>query len=342
MTVMSAVDRLATDPRFRALDRAGAPLGDAVRKLPQAALDVLHGTWLGHPLHPAVAMLPVGAFLSSAVIDVATTANAALGGDDARARERRDGADDASALLVAVGLAAVPLAAAAGAADWSQLRGEQKRIGLVHAAANTAATVLLAGSLVQRRRGRRSSGRALGVAGTLVSGAAAAIGGHLSYRWGAGANHADGTAPEVEDRWTSVGRLEDFADRTPVRAEVDGAPVVVVRSGGVVQALGDVCSHLSGPLHEGEVSDETVDGRPTACVSCPWHGSVFSLEDGRVVHGPATSPQPAFETRVLAGEVQVRPLPAGTTTVDLRERNAVGAGASAGQRPLGAVVPPVG
>lgn len=334
MTVMSAVDRLATDPRFRAIDRAGGPLGSAVGKLPRAALDVLHGTWLGHPLHPAVAMLPVGAFLSSAVIDTAAVVRAATGGGGSR--ERSDGADDSSALLVAVGLAAVPLAAAAGAADWSQLRGEQKRIGLVHAAANTAATALLAGSLVQRRRGRRTSGRALGLAGTLLSGAAAGIGGHLSYRWGAGANHADGVAPETGE-WTSIGSLEDFSDGSPALREVDGSPVVVVRSGARVHALVDTCSHLSGPLHEGEVSEESVGGRATACVTCPWHGSTFSLVDGRVVHGPATAPQPAFETRVVSGRVEVRPLPAGRE-VDLRETTSVLDG---GRRPLGAVVPPV-
>jgi nitrite reductase/ring-hydroxylating ferredoxin subunit len=41
------------------------------------------------------------------------------------------------------------------------------------------------------------------------------------------------------------------------------------------------------------------------CVVCPWHGSEFSLGDGAVVHGPATSPQPSFRTRVTDGQVQI-------------------------------------
>jgi nitrite reductase/ring-hydroxylating ferredoxin subunit len=41
------------------------------------------------------------------------------------------------------------------------------------------------------------------------------------------------------------------------------------------------------------------------CVVCPWHRSTFSLRTGEVVHGPATSPQPSFETRVVGGVVQV-------------------------------------
>ncbi|MFE3197916.1 Rieske (2Fe-2S) protein [Embleya sp. NPDC059237] len=60
----------------------------------------------------------------------------------------------------------------------------------------------------------------------------------------------------------------------------------------------DRCSHLSGPPTEGQVAG--------GCVTCPWPGSVFSLADGEVVHGPATAPQPVFETRVLGEEPQVR------------------------------------
>ncbi|MFI8193349.1 Rieske (2Fe-2S) protein, partial [Streptomyces sp. NPDC085946] len=39
---------------------------------------------------------------------------------------------------------------------------------------------------------------------------------------------------------------------------------------------------------------------------CPWHGSVFRLADGWNVRGPATAPQPAFDTRVVDGHVEIR------------------------------------
>jgi nitrite reductase/ring-hydroxylating ferredoxin subunit len=55
---------------------------------------------------------------------------------------------------------------------------------------------------------------------------------------------------------------------------------------------------MAGPLSQGEV----VDG----CVRCPWHGSTFRLADGWNVRGPATSPQPAFETRLVDGRVEAR------------------------------------
>lgn len=54
-----------------------------------------------------------------------------------------------------------------------------------------------------------------------------------------------------------------------------------------------------GPLSDGTIAD--------GCVECPWHGSVFRLSDGWNVRGPATAPQPSFETRMSDdGTVEVR------------------------------------
>ncbi len=62
------------------------------------------------------------------------------------------------------------------------------------------------------------------------------------------------------------------------------------------------CSHAGGPLAEGEVDRDDAG----ACVTCPWHRSTFRFADGSVVHGPATSPQPAFAARRVDGGWQVR------------------------------------
>jgi nitrite reductase/ring-hydroxylating ferredoxin subunit len=66
--------------------------------------------------------------------------------------------------------------------------------------------------------------------------------------------------------------------------------------------LSNKCSHLSGPLSDGEFTVESGQG----CIVCPWHGSTFRLADGAVVHGPATSPQNHFEVQVLSGHVHAR------------------------------------
>jgi nitrite reductase/ring-hydroxylating ferredoxin subunit len=90
----------------------------------------------------------------------------------------------------------------------------------------------------------------------------------------------------------------DLLEGAPIRQMIGEVPVVAVRSGGEVHVLADRCSHLSGPLSEGELSGD--------CLTCPWHGSTFRIGDGTVARGPATAPQPAFESRVAGGALQVR------------------------------------
>jgi nitrite reductase/ring-hydroxylating ferredoxin subunit len=34
---------------------------------------------------------------------------------------------------------------------------------------------------------------------------------------------------------------------------------------------------------------------------------MFRLEDGSIVRGPATAPEPAFDVRVNEGQIEVRP-----------------------------------
>jgi len=79
-----------------------------------------------------------------------------------------------------------------------------------------------------------------------------------------------------------------------------------VRRGQHVDVLSNRCSHLSGPLSDGSFTVEKGQG----CIVCPWHGSTFRLSDGAVVHGPTTSPQQLFETRIEGGTIEVR-LPGG-------------------------------
>ena len=78
----------------------------------------------------------------------------------------------------------------------------------------------------------------------------------------------------------------------------DGVDVLLVRQGGRVYALANRCTHRGGPLHQGRLSD--------GCVECPWHKSVFRLDDGSVERGPAAYPQRSFDVRVADGEIFVR------------------------------------
>ena len=280
------------------------PVSDAITKgvhavEPRWLADLLHGTWLGHPLHPVLAEITLGTFVGTGVLDA--LALAGLVPD-----ELDDGVDRAATTLASAGVAAALPTIAAGWTDWSDLRTEQKRLGLVHSAGNYVATGLLIASVVARVRGRRQRGRVLSVAALAVSSLGAALGGHLSYRWSAGMNHTEDVSSRVPEDWTRVASYDDLVVGRPTAGRLGEVPVVVLREESGVSVMASACSHLSGPLSDGEVVVE--DGQ--TCLVCPWHGSVFRVADGAVVHGPATSPQPTFAVRVAEdGDVMARLVP---------------------------------
>ena len=245
--------------------------------------DLLHGVWLGHPLHPVLVQLPVGAWTSAAILDALP------------------GTGTAPDTLILMGLLGVVPAVATGLTDWSDLHEQQQRVGLVHAAANIAGASLYVASLVARRRGDRGTGRLLGWAGYTAAGLGSYIGGHLAYRQSAGPNHAESVPHLVEPGWHDIGAFDDLPDGTPVTRRLDDVTLLVVRDGGRADVLSNRCSHLEGPLAEGNLHVEAGE----ACISCPWHGSTFRLRDGGVVHGPATAPQPVLQTQVVEGRLRV-------------------------------------
>jgi nitrite reductase/ring-hydroxylating ferredoxin subunit/uncharacterized membrane protein len=263
---------------------AGGATGRRVR-------DALHGTWLGHPLHPVLTDVPIGAWTTAAVLD-AMEARAPW---TRRGRYAR-GADAA----VTIGLAGAAGAAVTGLTDWHHTSATARKTGLVHGVLNTVATGLYVTSLVLRKRGDRDAGRAFAWAGFGVMLASAYLGGHLVYRQRIGVNHSpeDANRADEELGWTPVLGEQQLPDGQLTRVDVRGIGVVLVRRGRTIFAMADSCAHLGGPLSEG-----AYDGR---AISCPWHGSTFAVEDGRVLRGPATYPQPCYATRVREGQIEVR------------------------------------
>jgi nitrite reductase/ring-hydroxylating ferredoxin subunit/uncharacterized membrane protein len=268
----------------RALDGVSDTLQGAVQSVaPRALTDLLHGVWLGHPLHPMLVQVPVGAFTSAAVLDMVP------------------GGRRAATTLIAVGTASAPAAVAAGLVDWSQMTKDRRRIGLVHAAANTVALGLYVGSLVARMSGRHGRGKALGFAGLSAAGLGAYLGGHLSYAQAGGMNQAAPDIARLPEEWTAVAELTELPEGKTTVRKIDDVPILLYRDGFNVTALLERCAHETGPLGDGEVQGSGAD----ACVVCPWHGSTFRLSDGLVVHGPAANDQPLLRTRVRAGTVEV-------------------------------------
>jgi nitrite reductase/ring-hydroxylating ferredoxin subunit/uncharacterized membrane protein len=268
------------------------PAVEAVTKAYRAAVprgpvkDALHGTWLGHQLHPMLIAGPIGLWSSAVLLDLTA-------GPKGR---------DAARRLVGAGVLAVLPTAASGAADWSELGTARrpKRVGLVHAAANTVTALLYAASWLARRRGDHARGRALALAGTAGLAFGGYLGGHLSYAEAVGVNR-NADEPKKPRDWTDAAASADVVEGQPYAVEVAGQAVVLVRSGGTVSAIGATCGHWGGPLAEGSL----VDG----CLECPWHGSRFRLADGSVARGPATTPQLPYDVRSAGDRLEVRVRP---------------------------------
>jgi nitrite reductase/ring-hydroxylating ferredoxin subunit len=287
MSLLGFLDRLADVP---ALDKVSEPARRAVqRALPRALRDVLHGTWLGHPLHPVLIHVPVGTWLSAGVLDLFPPLR------------------PAATVLIGTGVAAAVPASLAGAADWSEQEAGVRRLGVLHAGANTLALGLYAGSLAARRTGRGPLGLALAYAGLGVASASAAIGGHMSYSQSSGVSHATAAAQALTTDWTDLGPLDDLPEGRPALRTGGGhgvaVPLTVVRRGARVDVFVGNCSHLSGPLHEGRVEEV----RGATCLVCPLHGSAFDLDTGEPRRGPAANPQDKLEVRMEAGRVMTRP-----------------------------------
>lgn len=170
-----------------------------------------------------------------------------------------------------------------------------RRIGAVHAVANTAALLLYVGSLRARRRGRHGRGVALGLMGVGALAAGGHLGGHLSYDKGVGVNQTFDALPEES---TSTVPEDEVREGEATRASAGDVAILLSRHEGRVYALADRCTHRGGSLADGPLAD--------GCVTCPLHGSIFRLADGAVVRGPAGAPEPAFAVRIEDGTVDVR------------------------------------
>ncbi|MFC9553968.1 Rieske 2Fe-2S domain-containing protein [Rhodococcus sp. NPDC056960] len=260
---------------------AGAVVNVINRWLPAGRVkDVLSGTDLGHPLHPLLVTVPIGAWISAGFLD-------AFGGGGARSAART---------LVGLGaLAAVP-ATLTGASDWADTLGAERRIGAVHAMSNYGAIAAYLASWTARRRGRHRVGVGLSAAGAGLLGVSGWLGGHLTYAAGVG---VDTTAfSTLPSEWTDAAPEAALDGRDMVAVLVGTVSVLLVKRPGSVVALSNRCTHRGAPLVDGSLGD--------GCIECPWHGSRFDVADGRVVRGPATRPQQVYETRVRDGRIEVR------------------------------------
>lgn len=293
-------------PREPIVDRFAGALQSAIKTLigsnrrgPRLFKSLLNGTWLGHPLHSVVTDIPITAWLLTAIFDILWLL----------APEANLWAARAAQATTLVGVIGALGAIATGSADWSDTFAHERRVGLLHGLLNTLATMLYAVSLALRfgvfagalnlslTAGESTTAAIIGFVGLGVMLFAAFLGGDLVFGNATGVNHTH-FEPRIE-QFERVAALADVPDNGMRRfVSAEGAPVLLIRQGERVYAIGSTCSHDGGPLHEGTLRKNVVQ--------CPWHGARFNIKSGRVLTGPATSNVPRYDVRIADGQVEVR------------------------------------
>lgn len=240
--------------------------------------DALNGTWFGHPVHPVMTDVGIGAMTMAAVLDLV-------------------GQDAAADLAVATGIAGIAASAATGAADAVDAYDKPQVYATVHASLMVGSLAAYLLSMVLRlgpRRGRPLA-RLLALAGYGTMTAGAYLGGDLTYRLG---NQVDRHAFRSGGaKWKALD-VKEVPEGALVKAMLGSEPLVLVRDGETIHALHATCAHAGGPLDKGTLVGD--------CVQCPWHGSRFRLRDGHVAQGPAVYDQPVYEVRAVDGGLEAR------------------------------------
>ena len=275
-----------------AAKRVSAPLDTLLNRLFQtAALRplklLLNGTWFGHPLHPLLTDVPIGAWTVAILLDLISLllGASALG--------------PATAIAIGLGILGALAAAAAGLMDWMDVDPPEKVVGVTHGILNTSATVLFAISLLMRwesQWGPTVGSFLVALTGYLVVSGGAYLGGGMVFRMGVMINR--NAYRKGPDDFLPALAVADLQEGQLKRVEISGQPILLLRSDERIHAIGAVCSHYGAPLEEGKVQGSTIQ--------CPWHFSRFALDDGSVCEGPACAGVPAYEVRVIKGQVEIK------------------------------------
>jgi nitrite reductase/ring-hydroxylating ferredoxin subunit/uncharacterized membrane protein len=276
---------------------------DEIRdRRPSAIKRVLQGRPFGHPLHPLLVHLPIGLWGLSFVLDLL----ALFRGDPTAAIART------AFYMLVVGLVFALLAAITGFADYTDVRKDHpaRQTATLHMVLNVAALAVFAISAAVHHHGpgMRVPYTILSAVGVALVGFSGYLGGVLVYDDGVAVGRhrraldvqsqtlTVNAAPDAG--WVDVMDAADLPQGVPVRADVNGHAMVLLRPRpGDICALQEFCTHRCGPLSEGTVAEGQI--------TCPWHRSRFDVHTGKPTHGPAKVDLKVYPVREERGRVQV-------------------------------------
>ena len=102
----------------------------------------------------------------------------------------------------------------------------------------------------------------------------------------------------MNNDFVKVAETKDIQPSTMKAVDLASERVCIVNVEGNYYAIGNVCTHVGGPLDEG-----TLEGYE---VECPWHGSKFDVRTGEPTRPPARQAVPKYEVKVEDNNILVR------------------------------------
>jgi nitrite reductase/ring-hydroxylating ferredoxin subunit/uncharacterized membrane protein len=266
---------------------------------------LLQGKPIKHPLHPMIVHLPIGLFVMSFILDVASyvghgSVNLVRG----------------SYYLMAGGVAMGLVASIPGFVDWLDIRDDHrsKGLGAWHMSLNLVVLAVYGVNLYARwwKLDYFKCDVALCVTSVVALGilfVSGYIGGMMVYHDGIGVGrHRRHTpkplrtivlsAADSPDGYVTVPDAQTIEDGKTLRLDIDGTVIALAKVNGEYYAFQDFCTHRCGPLSEGSFQ--------YGQVMCPWHRSCFDMSTGQVIHGPAKVPIKTYAVSIIDGQVRIK------------------------------------
>ncbi len=275
--------------------------------------DLLEGKPFRHPLHPLLVHFPVGLFVMSLLLDLASLVVPGFGG-----------LVRGAFYTMILGLIAALIAAIPGFVDYSEIRRDRpgKTVATAHMILNLFVVALYAVNIGLRagvldQPQTPLAPLVLSLIAVALLGISGYLGGHMIYADGiAVGRHRRETPMPGETLYFATAGLasapsnaavgvifvptiaaDRLRNKESLRLQIDQEALVLVKLEGNFYAFQEFCTHRFGPLSEGCFRNDEVQ--------CPWHGSCFDVRTGRVTQGPAKVDLKTYPVQVRDGKVCV-------------------------------------
>jgi nitrite reductase/ring-hydroxylating ferredoxin subunit len=102
----------------------------------------------------------------------------------------------------------------------------------------------------------------------------------------------------LSEDFVKVAESKDIKPSSMKAVDMAGEKVCIINIEGNYYAIGNVCTHVRGPLDEGALEGYEVE--------CPWHGSKFDVRTGEPTKPPARQAVPTYEVNLEGNNILVR------------------------------------